>query len=68
MDTTHTTTSVEGAWIGTTIAMVTAIAGTFTAQNTAYIVSILAGLITLFYTTWKWYNEYRDRHNRSKAD
>lgn len=61
----HTQQGTNGGLFGALFTTISLLYGMITAQETAYMVTILAGLTTTAYTAWKWHNEYK-RRNKNK--
>lgn len=52
----------KGSIAGTAVAFALSFVGKLTLSNTALIMGILSGAVTVMYTIWKWRHEYKKHH------
>jgi len=59
---THAIGHNRGSIAGTAVAFVLGLVGRLTLSDTALIMGILSGAVTILYTIWKWRQEYKKHH------
>lgn len=54
----------KGSIAGTAVAFALSLVGKLTLSDTALIMGILSGAVTIMYTVWKWRQEYKKHHQK----